>query len=185
MVVGAVSLALAGVLALLNRKPAPSVPVPASYPKESAFLGRSGYVIGLPPGYATLQEFKDAQKRVEVVHFFKAGTDPTSLLDEGLYGELGIVRLEVSPNDFSPDLNGLAQLTELVKSRALRRGEKFTVKNLALSPLRGVQFNFDAPFARVEAYILGQKVLYSFMAGQDDEIYRALINSLRDAQSEN
>jgi hypothetical protein len=120
----------------------------------------------------------------EVIHFCKAGTDPTNLLDEGLYGPLGIVRLEVRPSPFAGALNGLDQLTRLVTDRARQRKEKFKLKNLQLSSMPGIQLSYDAPAPRVEAYVLGQKVLYSFMAGEDDEIYRALLNGLRDARSE-
>jgi hypothetical protein len=151
---------------------------------ESGFVGKSGYVIKLPPGYSAVQNYKDDKKTIEVVHFCKSDTDPTNFLDEGLFGQLGIVRLTVSPSPVSDDLHGLDNLSSLVQNRALQRGEKFTAKNLQISTLRGVQLIFEAPFPRVEAYILGHTVLYSFTAGQDDETYRGLIQSLRDSRSE-
>ena len=40
-------------------------------------------------------------------------------------------------------------------------------------------------FPRVEAYILGQNDLYFFYAGQEDDIWRDIVLSLRDAHSEN
>ena len=185
MVLGASTIALA-IFLQLNRKPAPGPRAPQAKPgEESAFVGHYGYVISLPPGYIALAEFKDRARNVESVHFCKSGTDPTGLLDEGLYGQLGIVRLEVRPSALAGGLNRVDNLTSLASSRARQRGEKFTIKSLPLvSPLQGIQVNYDAPFPRVEAYILGHKVLYSFLAGEDDEIYRALLSSLRDAQSE-
>ena len=185
MVLGAVSLALAALL-LLNRKSAPRPQAsPARAGEESAFVGHYGWVISLPPGYSALAEFSNRARTIESVHFCRSGTDPTALLDEGLYGQLGIIRLEVRPSSLGSSLNGVERLTSLVSGRARQRGEKFTLKNPPVaSPLRGIQVNFDAPFPRVEAYILGQKVLYSFMAGEDDEIYRSLLSSLRDAHSE-
>ena len=151
---------------------------------ETGFVGRSGYVIKLPPGYSAVQAFKDDKKAVEIVHFCKSDTDPTSFLDEGLFGQLGIVKLVVSPSPVADDLHGLDDLSTLVQNRALQRGEKFTVKNLQVSTLRGVQLIYDAPYPRVEAYLLGHSVLYSFTAGQDDETYRGLLQSLRDSRSE-
>jgi hypothetical protein len=119
-----------------------------------------------------------------VVHFCKIGTDPTELLDEDLFGQLGIVRLEVSPSPLAGRVNGLADLTRQVQARSQRDGDKFTVKNIQVSSLPGIQFTFAAPEARVETFILGQKVLYSFYGGEDDEIYRAIVMSLRDTRSE-
>ena len=42
----------------------------------------------------------------------------------------------------------------------------------------------ESPFQRTEAYILGEKVLYMFVAGQDDEIFREIMMSLRETVSE-
>lgn len=151
---------------------------------ESGFVGHSGYVIKLPPGYSAVQRFKDERKSVEVVHFCKADTDPTNFLDEGLFGQLGIVRLRVEPSPIPDDLHGLENLTALVQQRAAARGEKFALKNLQISTMRGVQLTYEAPFPRVESFLLGRSVLYSFTAGQDDDIYRSLLESLRDARSE-
>lgn len=151
---------------------------------ESAFVGHSGYVIKLPPGYAAVQRFKDERKTVEVVHFCKADTDPTNFLDEGLFGQLGIVRLRVEPSPVPDDLHGLENLTSLVQQRAAARGEKFALKNLQISTMRGVQLTYEAPFPRVESFLLGRNMLYSFTAGQDDDVYRSLLESLRDSRSE-
>lgn len=153
-------------------------------PFEAGFVGRSGYVVRLPDGYTAVQSSKDAAKMIDLVHFCKIGTDPTLFLDEGLFGQLGIVRLEVRQSPVPNDLHGLERLAEMITSRALQRGETFTMKNLKISSLRGLQLTYDVPFPRVEAYILGREVLYSFTAGQDDETYRSLVQSLRDSRSE-
>ena len=152
--------------------------------EEAGFVGKYGYVVRLPEGYSAVQSFKDNTKTIEVVHFCRLGTDPTNFLNEGLFGQLGIVRLTVQPSPVSNDLHGLENLSSIIMSRAQARGEKFTVKNLQVSSLRGLQLIFDVPFPRVEAYILGHDVLYSFTAGQDDEYFRLLLQSLRDARSE-
>lgn len=151
---------------------------------ESGFVGHSGYVIKLPPGYAAVQRFKDERKTIEVVHFCKADTDPTNFLDEGLFGQLGIVKLRVEPSPIPDDLHGLENLTNLVQQRAAAHGEKFALKNLQISTMRGVQLTYEAPFPRVESFLLGRNMLYSFTAGRDDDIYRSLLESLRDSRSE-
>ncbi len=165
-------------------EPAAPPPAPAAAPSESGFVGHYGYVVRLPKEYTAVQNFVDEKKTVELVYFCKAGTDPTQFLNEGLYGQLGIVRLRVEPLEFSSDLDGLADLTHVVTSRAAARGEKYTLKNISISSMRGIQLNYDMPDARVEAFILGDKVLYIFMAGEEDQTYHDILNSLRDANSE-
>jgi len=188
---GALAIIAAAILAV-TQKPAEiaqaSGPESAAMPPieagEGGFIGHHGYVVKLPQGYQAVQSFRDARKTVEIVHFCKRDTDPTNFLNEGLFGQLGIVRLAVAPSPVADDLHGLENLQNLVTGRAAARGEKFTVKNLQISSLRGVQLTYDVPFPRVEAFILGRRVMYSFVAGQEDETYRALIQSLRDARSE-
>lgn len=179
---------IGGAALLLLKPEAPPEPAPGQAARaeagESAFVGHYGYVVRLPRDYSAVPGFKDGKKTVEVVHFCKGGTDPTHFLDEGLYGQLGIVRLEAQPSELAGNLNGLEALSRAISARSQARGEKFTLKNLQISSLRGIQINYDVPFPRVEAYILGEKVLYTFLAGQDDEIYRDILMSLRDAHSE-
>lgn len=189
IVLGAFAVLLGVALSLRgSRAPAESAVGPASAPSttpSSGFVGRSGYVVRLPEGYTAVQSFKDQERRIEVVHFCKAGLDPTSLLDEGLYGPLGIVRLEVQPNPFTASPMALDPIAALATGKAKERGEQYTLKNLQISSLPGIQLTFDAPNPRVVSYVVGRTSLYTFYAGQDDEIYRSILNSLRDAQSEN
>ncbi len=188
LVLGAFAVLLGVALSLKGRAPAESASGPPSAPSRtpaSAFVGRSGWVVKLPDGYTAIQSFKDEEKKIEVVHFSKAGLDPTSLLDEGLYGPLGIVRVEVQPNPFASSPTALEPIAALATGRAKERGEQYTLKNLQISSLSGIQLTFDAPNPRVIAYVVGRSSLYTFYAGQDDEIYRGILNSLRDTQSEN
>jgi hypothetical protein len=184
MLLGAMGVVGAAALAIFQKPKTQGAEGPRSAPVESGFVGHAGYVVKLPSGYVAMQRFKDQEKTIELVHFCKAGTDPTNFLDEGLFGQLGIVRMEARPSPVPTDLTGLERLTSLVTSQAQQRGEKFTVKNLQISTLRGVQLTFDVPYPRVEAYILGEQMLYLFTAGQEDETYRSLVQSLRDARSE-
>ena len=182
MILGGITVVFAGVMAIAQR-PRQKADDPSLTTGDSGFIGHFGYVVRLPPGYQAVQS-RDERKNLEVVYFCKAGTDPTTFLDEGLFGQLGIVRLEVQPSPVPNDLHGLENLTKFVTGRAASRGEKHTLKNLQFSTLRGIQLNYDVPFPRVEAFILGREVMYTFTAGQDDETYRGLLQSLRDSRSE-
>jgi hypothetical protein len=192
-------LALVGLLLIigaamfvLSKKSASPGPPPAPAPKppetagsgESGFVGAHGWVVRLPKNYVGLSEFKDSSKTDEIVHFSKSGTDPTNFLDDGLYGEMGIVRLEVSPRPFPANMTGAASLAAAVRNKTASRGETYVMKTIQIGTLPGVQVNIQTPFPRVEAYILGQNDLYFFYGGQEDDIWRDIVLSLRDTHSE-
>jgi hypothetical protein len=152
---------------------------------ESGFVGNKGWVVRLPKDYTAVSQFKDDSKAIEIVHFCKRGTDPTNFLNDGLFGQMGIVRLTIAPSEFPANPTGAANLANAVARRTTAHGEKFVMKNIQIATLPGVQINVQSPFPRVEAYILGQNELYFFYAGQEDEIWRDIVLSLRDAHSEN
>ncbi len=182
------ALIVGGALLTLSRSPRTPAPAPAPATDasgESGYVGAAGWVVRLPKDYVGVSRFKDDAKTVEVVHFCKRGTDPTNFIDKGLYGPMGIVQLEVAPSPFPPNPTGLVQLGEAVRRKETAHGEKFAIKNIQIATLPGVQVTVLAPYPRVEAYILGQNQLYFFYAGQEDEIWRAIVLSLRDAHSEN
>ena len=180
---------IAGVgLYALSQKPDAAPAAPAEAPAstgESGFVGSRGWVVRLPKDYVGVSQFKDESKAVEIVHFCKRGTDPTNFLNDGLFGEMGIVRLTIAPSEFPANPTGAANLASAVARRTTSHGEKFVMKNVQIGTLPGVQINVQSPFPRVEAYILGQSDLYFFYAGQEDEIWRDIVLSLRDAHSEN
>ncbi len=187
LAVGVLLILLVGLYAL-SQKPAAPKAAPAdalTASGESGFVGAHGWVIRLPKDYVGLSEFKDSSKRVEIVHFAKRGTDPTNFLNEGLFGEMGIVRLTVAPSDFPANPTGAANLANAVSRKTAGHGERFTMKNIQIGTLPGVQVNIQAPFPRVEAYVLGQNDVYFFFAGQEDDVWRDIVLSLRDAHSEN
>ena len=178
---------IAGVAAFvaLGDRPetAPAAAIPSG--SDSAFVGATGYVVHLPKDYSAVAGFKDRSKTIEIVHFCKTGTDPTNFLNEGLFGQLGIVRLEVERNSLAGNLNGAEMLGRTVTSRLTQRGDKFLLKNLQVSSLRGIQVTVELPDPGVYAYLLGGTHLYHFTAGQEDEIYRDILTSLREPHSEN
>jgi hypothetical protein len=180
---GSVLLLLLGIVMLLPSKPATTAAASAAATGESGFIGHAGWVVRLPGGYVAVRQFNDAAKTDELVYFCPSGTDQTNFIDEELFGQLGIVRVEVAPSDFAPNPAGVAQLTRRIADKL--RDTKYVTKPLQIGNLPGVQVNVQSPFPRVEAYLIGQKDIYFFYAGQEDEVWRAIVLSLRDAHSEN
>ncbi|MBI5211515.1 MAG: hypothetical protein HY927_16195 [Elusimicrobia bacterium] len=178
----AIVLGTAGV-ALFNQ-PSPKDPQPRPQGPEGAFLGKTGYVIRLPEGYEATISAKDFQQALELVHFCKRGTDPTNFVHEGLFGQLGIVRLEVETNRFADSPAAFDQLGRFLDNLLSQRGDKYSKKPLQVSTLKAYQVTIETPFQRTEAYVLGEKVLYVFTAGQDDEIFREIVMSLRETETE-
>ena len=186
LIVGMILLVGVGMFALSQKTVVPPPPsaTPSTGSGESGFVGAHGWVVRLPKDYVGISQFKDSSKTDEIVHFCKSGTDPTNFLDEGLFGQLGIVRLEVAPSEFPGNLTGAANLSNAVARKTTAHGEKFILKPIQIGTLPGVQVNIQSPFPRVEAYILGQNDLYFFYGGQEDDIWRDIVLSLRDAHSE-
>ena len=176
----------AGLLALRSRTPAPEkTDGPPSASGESGFVGHRGWVVRLPKDYVGMSEFKDKGKSHLIVHFCKRGTDPTNFLNENLFGQMEIVRLEVTPSPFPPNPTGVANLTSAANRKISSRGEKFVLRDFSVGTLPGVLVNIQSPYPRVEAYLLGKNELYFFYGGQEDDIWRDIVLSLRDARSEN
>lgn len=190
MLAGGLALIVGVGLYALSQKPAPA-PAPddgaaaSSSSGESGYVGTRGWVVRLPKDYVGSAQFKDESKAIEIVHFAKRGTDPTNFLNDGLFGQMGIVRLTIAPSEFPANPTGAANLANAVGRRTTGHGEKYVMKNIQVGTLPGVQINIQSPFPRVEAYILGQHELYFFYAGQEDEVWRDIVLSLRDAHSEN
>ena len=186
MLIGAGAVVAAGlVLAALGTGPRrKGGPATDAAMGESGFVGHRGWVVRLPKDYIGISDFKDASKTHQIVYFCKKDTDPTNFLNEGLYGQLGIVKLEVLPSEFPNNPAGLAGLARILTGKYTRAGEKFVMKNIQVATLAGIQVQVQAPFPRVEAFVLGEQELYFFYAGQEDEIWRDIVLSLRDAHTE-
>lgn len=152
---------------------------------ESGFIGHAGWVVRLPKDYVGVSDYTDAGKQHQVVYFCKKGTDPTNFLNEGLFGQLGIVKLEVLPTQFPNNPTGVANLSRMAAGKYKNAGEKFAMKNMQVATLPGVSVTVLSPFPRAEAFVLGQDQMYFFMAGQEDDVWRDIVLSLRDAHTEN
>lgn len=152
---------------------------------ESGFIGHAGWIVRLPKDYVGVSDFRDAGKQHQIVYFCKKGTDPTNFLNEGLFGQLGIVKLEVLPTQFPNNPTGIANLSRMAAGKYKNAGEKFTMKNMQVATLPGVSVTVLSPFPRAEAFVLGQDHMYFFSAGQEDDVWRDIVLSLRDAHTEN
>ncbi len=185
LTVGVALVAALAVLLLSHREPPPTPAKGAATAGESAFVGHTGYIIRLPKGYEAVAGFKDEAKTIEIVHFCRAGTDPTNFLNEALFGQMGIVRLEVRTNPFAGSLTGLEHLGRAITQQLTVHGAKFSpLKSIQVASLRGLQVEVQLPDPSVKTYCLGEDVMYEFDGGQDDDTYRDIINSLHDPHAE-
>ena len=152
---------------------------------ESAFIGHAGWIVRLPKDYVGISDFTDSSKQHQIVYFCKKGTDPTNFANEGLFGQLGIVKLEVLPTQFPNNPTGIASLSRMAAGKYKGAGEKFAMKNMQIASLPGVAVTVLSPFPRAETFVLGQDQMYFFSGGQEDDIWRDIVLSLRDAHTEN
>ncbi len=149
---------------------------------EGPFVGRWGYVLYIPPGYS-VEALYDRAKDAQTAYFFKTGTeleDPSRWLR---YGRLGVIQMTARPSPFSGSAAGLSNLKDYVAATDVRNKEHPAVKELRLGQptLRGMEYDYAFPNARVAAYILGEKLLYVFSAGERTEAFDKIVGSLHDA----
>ncbi|HEX4046933.1 MAG TPA: hypothetical protein VH309_03820, partial [Elusimicrobiota bacterium] len=138
LLVGGLALIVGVSVYAIARSAAPSpaaAPAEGAGADEGAFVGPQGWVVRLPKGYEADSMFKDDAKTDEVIHFSPRGTDPTNFIDQGLYGELGIVKLEVVPSQFPANMTGAGELAEAVARKEAERGEKYVMKKIQIGTL--------------------------------------------------
>lgn len=164
---------------------APAAPTTAADPQPAAsanpkgpFIGHYGYMVQAPPGYATQNQFKDMGNRTEVVYLYPEKTDPTNFMNEGLYGQLGILRLEVSPLRIAQGTIGLESLRGGITKTLNSRGDTYELNETKVGNLPGFIVKITAPFPLVQAFVVGTKVLYVFTGGVDDPTFRNTLLSL-------
>lgn len=156
----------------------PTAPAPQPEAQKGPFMGHYGYLLQAPPGYATMRQFKELGNRTEVVFLFPEKTDPTNFVNEGLYGQLGILRLEVSPLKILQGTIGLDSLKGGITKTLNARGDTYTLSETKVGNLNGFVVNISAPFPLVQAFVVGTKVLYVFTGGVDDPVFRNTLLSL-------
>ncbi|MBI5200706.1 MAG: hypothetical protein HY925_03885 [Elusimicrobia bacterium] len=151
--------------------------LPPGAPK-GPFMGHYGWMLQLPPGYATQSGFKDLGNRTEVVFLFPEKTDPTNLGNEGLYGQLGILRMEVSPLRIAQGTIGIDSLRAGITQTLNNRGDTYELADTTVGGLPGFVVKITSPFPLVQAFVVGQKVMYVMTAGVDDPVFRNALQSL-------
>lgn len=155
---------------------------PSSDPRP--FLGSYGYVIQPPPGYESFSEFKDASRTREIVYFFPTGTDQGQFGHEGLYGQLGIIRLEVSPRKIPDGRLGLEHVKASVANNLAARKLTATNRELLISQFPAVLFNIAEPVSLVQTFIIGRRVLYVLTGGKEDQPYLEMLSSLQEVSAQ-
>lgn len=165
---------------LQNARPAPGS---GSRPSGKTFLGRYGYMLHLPEGYAASSEFKDIRKATEVVHIFPEKTDASHFMNEGLYEHLGLLRLEVSPVRLPAGRSGLRDIQEGVLAAWAGHKVKYTLRETQVSGMPGFVVNITSPFPAVRAYILGNRLLYVLTGGAENAVFTGTLLSLHEVSA--
>lgn len=150
----------------------------ADKPNKSAFMGHYGYMLKVPDGYISQSSFKDMNNTTELVYLYPEKTDPTNLANEGLYGQLGILRLEVSPRRIPQGTVGLDALRAAITGNLSQRGVTFTPKDFVVGGLHAFQVNVTQPFPLVQAFIIGTKVMYVLTGGVENQTFNDTLQSL-------
>ena len=163
--------------------PAQSNPPPPAAGASSAdetgiFRGHYGYMFKLPAGYEAVGGFDDPAKTHEVVHVYPRGTNPTHFIHEGLYGQLGILRIEASPRRRPDGIIGIEALKNVALSRLKADRATYTTRSLFVNGLPAFIISVTQPFAQVKAYLVGQKVYYIITAGADNELFNGILETL-------
>jgi len=146
--------------------------------RDSAFHGHYGYILKLPAGYVANPGFQDAGKSVEVVHLFPKGTSPTHLSHEGLYGDLGILRLEVSPRRVPQGFIGIDLIKAWAAQKLVQEKATFTSRQLLVNGMPAFITMVEKPFKSATAYVIGQKVRYTLVGGEENELFNNVLSSL-------
>lgn len=144
------------------------------------FIGHSGYVLELPPRYAAIADFKDPEKTLEVVYIFPKGTDPANFVNEGIYSQLGILRLEVSPRRIPEGRIGMEAIRDGVV-RTLKKGKApYTTRETRVGGLSALIVTIGGAFPLAQAWVLGAKEMYLLTGGAEDALFTNVLESLRE-----
>lgn len=147
------------------------------------FLGHYGYMLRLPPGYVARSEFKDPQRTQELVYLFPENTDPSNLANEGLYSQLGILRLEVSPKRLPQGPAGLEALRAWVQASMRQRKAIYALKDASVGGMQGLLLNVNAPAPLTQAFAIGNNALYVLTGGAADPLFNEVLASLHESSS--
>lgn len=178
--------ALLGAAALMSLQKGKHPPAPPAGPEggqvqppgDPVFRGHYGYLLKLPNGYSATASFKDPGKTIETVYLYPTGTNPTHFIHEGLFGQLGIMRLEVAPRRVPQGLIGLETLQAWVTAQLRAEKSAYQNKPLNVNGMPGFLISVSEPFTSAKAYLVGQKVYYVLLTGKESPELNDLISSL-------
>ncbi|MFC1678967.1 hypothetical protein ACFL2T_02015 [Elusimicrobiota bacterium] len=146
---------------------------------DGVFRGHYGYILRLPEGYAARGGFLDPRKTHEVVYIYKKGTDSNHFIHEGLYGHLGIFRLEALPRRIPQGFVGIDTLKSWVTRKLDQDKAIYTLRSLIVHGMPAFIVTATKPFKYTRAHIVGEKVRYTFVGGEsEDETFTTIISSL-------
>jgi hypothetical protein len=150
----------------------------SSADETGIFRGHYGYMFKLPAAYEAVGGFDDPMMSHEVVHVYPRGTNPTHFIHDGLYGQLGILRIEASPRRRPDGIIGIEALKTVALSRLRADRSTYTTRAILVNGLPTFIISVTQPFAQVKAYLVGQKVYYIITAGADNELFNGILETL-------
>ena len=145
---------------------------------ERVYRGHYGYIFKLPLGYEASGGFRDPYKTEEVVHIYPKGTDPTHFIHEGLYGSLGILKLEITRRRVPQGFIGIETLRDAI-SRRMEAGQvQASFRDVQVHGMPAFVVNAEKPFKYAKAYIIGEKVRYTLTGGEESPAFSEILQSL-------
>jgi hypothetical protein len=160
-------------------EPPPDKTAPAN-DETGVFKGHYGYMLKLPSGYGAASGFGDPLKTQEIVHLYPTGTNPTHFIHEGLYGQLGILRLEAMPRRRPQGLVNIETLKAVALSRLKTERSTYTSRSAMVNGMPAFIVSTTQPFVQVKGYLVGQKVYYIVTAGSDNELFNGVLETLNE-----
>jgi hypothetical protein len=182
VILGGLLIIAAGIMGSKSNKKAVT-PVTAAEEEfdDGIYYGHYGFLFKLPAGYAAHNEFRDPRKTEEVVYVYPKGTSHNHLIHEGLFGSLGILRLEVLPRRVPQGYVGIDTLKAFVKSRLEHDKAAFSMRDLNVNGKPAFIVNAEKPFKYSRAYLVGQKVRYTLVGGEENSLFIDVLSSLHEA----
>lgn len=166
-----------------ERKPpdaAPPANTPATSPLAGGdiFRGNAEFILKLPPGYQAGSSFKDAEKTLEVVYVYRQGTDPQHFIHEGLYGHLGILRLDVLPRRVPQGFIGMDTLKAWVTRQLDIDKATYESQTTVVNGMPAFIVTVTKPFQYRKAFVVGEKVRYTLVGGYDSAVFDEVLATL-------
>jgi len=190
---GAVLVVSAGLLSLDKPKPpksdgepaaaSPSMNLPGSLGADDGdiFRGHYGYMLKLPPEYETYEQFLDPQKTQERVYIFPKGTSHQHFINEGLFGPMGILRLDVVRRRIPQGFIGIDTLKLWITTKLETEKATYTMRETMVQSMPVFIVNIEKPFKSAKAYVVGQKVRYELTGGEENTVFTSTLSSLYEA----